>query len=78
MSEDSKKLAAASLGVVVLVAVLPAVLLLSPVAFGAGSTSRLTAVLTFAGVLVTASVSLIGPMLNRQTEPSARVFSPLA
>jgi hypothetical protein len=68
MSEDSKKLAAAALGVVVLVAVLPAVLLLSPVAFGGGSTSRLTAVLTFAGVLVTASVSLIGLMLNRQTE----------
>jgi hypothetical protein len=68
MSEDSKKLAVASLAVVVLVAILPAVLLLSPVAFGGGSTSRLTAVLTFAGVLVTASVSLIGLMLNRQTE----------
>ena len=68
MSGDSKKLAAASLGVLVLVAVLPAVLLLSPVSFGEGNTSRLTAVLTFIGVLVTASVSLIGLMLNSQTE----------
>ncbi|MFH8896953.1 hypothetical protein ACH4HG_11195 [Streptomyces coeruleorubidus] len=68
MSRDSKKLAAASLGVLVVVAVLPAVLLLSPVSFGGGNTSRLTAVLTFIGVLVTASVSLIGLMLNSQTE----------
>ncbi|WP_406352620.1 hypothetical protein [Streptomyces sp. NBC_00658] len=68
MSGDSKKLAAYSLCVLVLVAVLPAALLLGPFSFGGGNTARLAAILTFIGVLVTASVSLIGFMLNHQTE----------
>ncbi|MDV9172314.1 hypothetical protein R6V09_19680 [Streptomyces sp. W16] len=68
MSGDSKKLAAASLGVLTFFAVSPAAFLLGPFSFGKGDTARLAAILTFVGVLVTASVSLIGLMLNRQTE----------
>ncbi|MEU9331230.1 hypothetical protein AB0D91_47335 [Streptomyces canus] len=67
MSGDARKLVITSIAIVVIVAALPASLLLSPI-FGSGSTSRLTAVLTFIGVLVGASVSLIGYVLNHRTE----------
>lgn len=67
MSGEGRKLVMASIGIVVVVALLPAVLLLGPI-FGSGSASRLAAVLTFLGVLVGASVSLIGYVLNHRTE----------
>ncbi|MFF7646259.1 hypothetical protein [Streptomyces canus] len=67
MSGDGRKLVMTSIAIVVTVAVLPTALLLGPF-FGRGSTSRLAAVLTFVGVLVGASVSLIGYVLNHRTE----------
>ncbi|MFI0480406.1 hypothetical protein [Actinomadura sp. 9N215] len=54
--------------VLLVMAVLPGCLLLGPLHLGDGEAARLVAVLTFVGVLVTASVSLIGLMVNRQTE----------
>jgi len=60
------KLGAISIVVVAAVTVLPAVLLLGPL--GGSDTDRLTAVLTFIGALVGASVALIGLMLNYRTE----------
>ncbi|MFD0271730.1 hypothetical protein ACFVGY_34940 [Streptomyces sp. NPDC127106] len=66
MSRDSRRLVAASIGVFFLAAGLPAALLHGLI--GGGETKQLTAVLTFIGVLVTASVSLIGLMVNHQAE----------
>lgn len=64
---SDKKLAIVALGVLAVIAAAPAILL-GPLGLGGGGSSRLAAVLTFVGVLVTALVSLIGLMLNRQTE----------
>ncbi|WP_431933283.1 hypothetical protein [Nonomuraea jabiensis] len=68
MRGHDKKLITTSVLVLAIIAVLPATLLLGPFNLGMGDTARLTAILTFVGVLVTASVSLIGLMVSRQTE----------
>ncbi|MEU8143224.1 hypothetical protein [Nonomuraea sp. NPDC048901] len=68
MSGQDKKLFFASIAVLALMAALPATLLLGPFNLGMGDTARLTAILTFIGVLVTASVSLVGLVVSRQTE----------
>lgn len=69
MSGHDKKLITAS---AIVMAVLPATLLLGPFNLGIGDTARLTAILTFIGCLFTASVSLIGLMVSRQTEARLR------
>ncbi|TMR42091.1 hypothetical protein [Actinomadura geliboluensis] len=68
MGKDDGKFFLISVTVLLVVAVLPAGLLLGPLHLGDGETARLAAVLTFIGVLVTASVTLIGFVVNRQTE----------
>ena len=71
--DEDKKLIGISALVLALVAVVPAILLLGPIDLGTGDTSRLVAVLTFLGVLVTASVSLVGLMTSHQTERRLRL-----
>ena len=68
MGRDDRKIVFFAVIVLLVVAVLPAGLLLGPLHLGEGQAARLAAVLTFIGVLVTASVSLIGFMVSRQTE----------
>ena len=65
MGKDDKKIVFFAATVLSVMAVLPAGLLLGPLHLGDGEAARLAAVLTFIGVLVTASVSLIGLMVNR-------------
>jgi hypothetical protein len=59
VNRDGFKLAATSLGVLVLGAALPA-LLFGPLGLGQGNSDRLKAGLTYAGVMTTAAVTLIG------------------
>lgn len=68
MGQDDRKFVLFAATVLLVMCVLPAGLLLGPLHLGDGEAPRLAAVLTFVGVLVTASVTLIGFMVNRQTE----------
>ena len=68
MGNHDRKIVFFAATVLLVMAVLPAGLLLGPFHLGEGEAARFAAVLTFIGVLVTASVSLIGFMVNRQTE----------
>ncbi|KAB2339661.1 hypothetical protein [Actinomadura rudentiformis] len=68
MGKDDRRIVFSAAIVLLVMAVLPAGLLLGPLHLGEGEAARLAAVLTFIGVLVTSSVSLIGFMVNRQTE----------
>ncbi|MEU5995246.1 hypothetical protein ABZ806_40245 [Spirillospora sp. NPDC047418] len=72
MGKDDRKIVFFAATVLLVMSVLPAGLLLGPLHLGDGEAARLAAVLTFIGVLVTASVSLIGFMVNRQTEHRLR------
>ncbi|MET7568090.1 hypothetical protein ABZT04_06240 [Streptomyces sp. NPDC005492] len=67
MSKRPKTITVLSCGTLLAALFLPAVLL-SGQLLGTGDSSRLAAVLTYIGVLVTASVSLIGYGINLRTE----------
>ncbi|TMR00132.1 hypothetical protein ETD83_17495 [Actinomadura soli] len=68
MGKDDWKIVFFAVGILLVMAALPAILLLGPLHMGDGEATRLTAVLTLIGILVTASVALIGFVMNRQTE----------
>lgn len=67
MSKSRRMLILLSCLSLLIAAVLPAVLLRGPL-LGTGDSAQLAAVLTYIGVLVTASVSLVGYGINLQTE----------
>jgi hypothetical protein len=66
MSRDGVKLGTGALVVVAIGAALPA-LLFGPL-LGRGDAARLQAALTYAGVMVTAAVTLIGMAVKRQSD----------
>ena len=73
MAQDSapgsdKTLIVASVVVLIVAAVTPALLLMGPWGSATGDTARLTSALTFIGVLVTALVSLVGVMMKHQAD----------
>jgi hypothetical protein len=67
MDSSDKKWVLVSVGLVVLVVALPLVLL-GPLHLAGDNAGKLAAVLAFAGVLVTAAVSVIGFTVTRQSE----------
>jgi hypothetical protein len=68
VASDDKALIVTAVGVLTVAAAMPVLLLMGPWGSATGDTARLTAVLTFIGVLVTALVSLIGLMMKHQSD----------